>query len=185
MNGGSRNISFNQHPQPTRKVSTLRWLLGLVVMVPLVVLWGMFLGGGVRTYKVISGSMIPTLLVGDCVIMEREERYDTLRGKIIAFADPEVSTDTLTKRVLAGENDVVRIKRGQLYVNDEPEPKAHEKIKNVRDQEWKVGKGQVFVVGDNRNDSFDSIDYGPIARSNILGVVTYRYWPFSRRGRLE
>ena len=185
MNSGSHSLPAISDQKSRRRVSAFRWLVGFTIMIPLVTVWAMFLGGGWRTYKVISGSMIPTLKIGDCVVMERQDHYGTLRGKIIAFADPDVSTDTLTKRVVAGENEVVRIKSGRLYVNDEPEPRPHETIKFVPDREWRIGSGQVFVVGDNRNDSFDSIDYGPISRSNILGVVTYRYWPWSSRGKLK
>lgn len=166
-------------------MSALRWAVGLILVVPVTVVWAFFIGGSVRSFKVVSGSMIPTLGIGDYVFAEREEDMSCLKGRIIAFYDPEAPETPLTKRVVACGGDTVEIRDGQLWVNGQHEKAGRPPILNVSDRSWKVSARQVFVVGDNRNDSMDSIDYGPIDSVRILGVIFFRYWPPARFGSLR
>jgi signal peptidase I len=165
-----------------KKISLVRWTVSFIIMVPLIFIWIMFLSGRWMSYEIISASMSPTLEVGDCVIMKREADFDNLKDQIIAFRDPKDKDVALTKRVVAEQNSRVQLWNGTVYVDGQQI--AGEPIENVDNKRWEVGAGEVFVLGDNRNNSTDSIDYGPIPRSSILGVITYRYWPFHRRGRI-
>ncbi|MGI8907245.1 MAG: signal peptidase I [Candidatus Sumerlaeaceae bacterium] len=169
---------------PKRKISLVRWTISLAIMLPLVFIWAMFLGKWWLPYKVVSASMSPTLEADDRVIMKQVENFGNLRDEIIAFKDPTGEGGALTKRVIADENSTVQMRNGQMFVDSASQPVPGETIANVPDQKWEVGPGEVFVVGDNRNDSFDSIDYGPIGRTSILGVITFRYWPWARIGRV-
>jgi signal peptidase I len=168
-----------------QRISLVRWVISLVTMLPLVFIWAMFLSKHWINFEVISASMAPTLDVGDRVIMKQEKDYGLLKGQIIAFKDPTGDDGApLTKRVVAEQNSTVRLVNGEIYVDNATEPLPGEQITEVPNKMWQVGPGQVFVLGDNRNDSYDSIDYGPIPRSSILGVVAFRYWPWSRKGTL-
>jgi signal peptidase I len=167
-----------------RKVSTRRLMIGTAVLIPLIVIWGQFLSGEYRSFKVVSGSMIPTMNVGDFVLMARNGHMAELRDKAVVFQDPKHRDELLTKRVVAESGDTVRVVDGRIYVNNSREPMWRQPV-HVANREWRVGRDQVFVVGDNRNNSFDSIDYGPIPKDLILGVVTVRYWPFTRLGNID
>lgn len=171
--------------QPVRKVSYRRWIIGMVLLVPLVIIWTTFMRGDLRSFKVISLSMYPTLDVGDYVVMQRQGDFVDLRHKVIAFRAISSPTEILTKRVLAADNDVVSLRRGKLFVNNVPEAAVLDvQIEAMVDHDWKVPADHVFVVGDNRNNSYDSLDYGPVPRAQILGVLTFRYWPLRRMGSL-
>lgn len=166
-----------------RKISLVRWMISIIIMVPLVFVWTMFLSKKWMSYEVISASMAPTLQVGDCVIMKSEADFQHLKDQIIAFKDPHDKDQALTKRVVAEENSTVQVWNGQIYVDKNLVP--GEPLTDVSNQKWDVPAGHVFVMGDNRNNSNDSIDYGPIARKDILGVLIYRYWPWARHGPLN
>jgi len=168
-----------------RKISIVRWVISFLVLVPLVFIWAMFLSKHWTNYEVISASMSPTLQVGDRVIMKEEKHFDNLRDEIIAFKDPGGEDTALTKRVVADQNSTVRMWNGQVFIDNSKDPLPGEHIDNVPNHLWDVGAGEVFVMGDNRNNSHDSVDFGPIQRSSILGVLTFRYWPWSRSGRLS
>jgi signal peptidase I len=169
-------------PRPRRRVSLLRWIIGSIVLIPLASVAIYFYTGTYRAFKVISGSMRPTLEVDDDVFMRRWPDDADLRGRVIAFDDPVHRGDILTKRVIGRGGDRVTLEGGYLYINGEREPGTHDRITHVRDRAWQIGPEELFVVGDNRNDSFDSIDFGPISRTGILGVVTFRYRPLRRAG---
>lgn len=129
--------------------------------------------------------MEPTLQVGDYVLMQNHSRFQDLRGHIVAFYDPLGGELASTKRVVADQNSEVVLRMGRLYVNGAEEPEPGEQIVGVPNARWTVGENEVFVVGDNRNYSHDSIQYGPVKKSSILGVLTYCYWPLQRHGPLE
>lgn len=129
--------------------------------------------------------MVPTLEIGDRVFMKREADFGDLTGKIIVFKDPTGDGGPLTKRVVAGPFSRVRVRNGRVYLDGKKEPIPGDYIEAVPNRTWDLQADELFVLGDNRNDSFDSVDFGPIKRSAVIGVLTYRYWPIGRSGHLE
>ena len=170
---------------PRLRVTPLRMALGVVALLGVGLVWAWFLTGELKSFKVISRSMVPTLEIGDYVLMRRAARDADLRGRVVAFDNPQVPGETLTKRVIAAEGDEVVLSGGFVRVNGHPEARNAEKIVGTPDGRWRLGPDQVFVLGDNRNDSFDSIDMGPVPSQFIRGVLVYRYWPRARAGRVE
>ena len=166
-------------------LSHLRAIFSVIALLVFGLIWAYFLTGQMRSYKVISRSMSPTLEVGDFVLMVRDKSIRDLRGSIIVFDNPTKPGDALTKRVVAAEGDTVVLKDGFVYVNEKPEAHNGGKIVNVNDTKWKIGVDELFVMGDNRNESYDSIDTGPISRSLVKGVIVYRYWPSFRAGAIH
>ena len=117
-------------------------------------------GGTLRRVKVADRSMSPTLLPGDRLRLEPLDpsALAGLRGRVVVVVDPESGGRWLIKRVVGTPGEV-------------PSP-----------GEEPVPDDSVFVVGDNLPESRDSRAFGPVRVSQILGVVTTRYWPMARRG---
>lgn len=139
---------------------------------------------------------------GDVVIFEPEvekeaiERTEGDRGIL-------QSHKYYVKRVIATEGDTIYIdfKTGDVYVNDEKidEPYIKEKTHNegsyIRELEAKglyskdspitVPMGYIFAMGDNRNNSKDSRELGPIPKDEIMGGAVFRFWPFGSIGGLH
>lgn len=156
----------------------------VMMLFPLIMILAAFVHGDLRSFQVVSRSMCPTLQIGDCVVMSRDTDLRHLRGRVIAFLQPDES-DALTKRVVAIEGDEVAVRSGRLYVNGQCEPVPRDRLAGVPDRTWRIHQDEAFVLGDNRNNSYDSIDYGPIPKSEIMGVLSLRYWPPNRAGVIQ
>ena len=149
----------------------------------------------VETYEVPTGSMIPTIEVGDRILSERISYYagEPKRGDIITFTNPMNPEQTLVKRTIAVEGDVVDIANDCLYVNGElqdeeyvhgqPTYELNPTYNNITiSYPYTVPEGCVWVMGDNRTNSSDSRYFGPVETSTVSGHVVFRYWPFDRFG---
>lgn len=153
----------------------------LLVLVGLVVLLRATVAVPVR---ISSGSMDPTLRAGDVVSVSRNhpDLEGLHRGDLVTFRSPQDGARAL-KRVIGLPGDSLVIKDAVLYVDGRavPEPYVdHEMIDGYYSRTYTVPDGRVFVLGDNRGNSVDSRDYGPIAVGELLGKVLFRVWPVIR-----
>jgi signal peptidase I len=168
----------------------------------------------IQAYKIPSGSMEPTLLIGDHIIVNKLDYGfrlpDSLfgltpfsaeipygkylfpiepvrRGDVVVFVFPEDRTKDFIKRVVAIPGDTVEVRAGILYLNGQrvPDPHAHfEKLPNERVSSsqadymspMKLTANQYFMMGDNRDHSYDSRFWGPITRDAIEGRAMFIYW---------
>lgn len=96
------------------------------------------------------------------------------------------------KRVIAVENDEMDIRDGYVYINGEKLDEAYvlqEGTTFIRTDAitfpYKVAPGEIIVLGDNRINSKDSREIGPIQVSSVKGEAVYRIWPFEKVGKLE
>lgn len=140
----------------------------------------------VEPFRIDSASMVPTLQAGDQVLVDKRAYKDALprRGELVVFHAPRTGDVTL-KRAIGLPGDTVGIEDGVLVVNGrrQTEPYADpEAIDSVYFGPVRVRAGSVFVLGDNRADSFDSREFGAVARVDLIGRVRFRLWPPSRWG---
>jgi signal peptidase I len=135
---------------------------------------------GVRFYEIVSGSMEPTLLVGDRIASVRADRIH--RKDIVIVRDPEGSREMLTKRVVGLPGDRLEVKGGDVLIDGEVLPEPYRQELPVYLYEVDVPKGYYVLLGDNRNRSEDSHIWGPVPRAMIGGRGVMRYWPWKRIG---
>lgn len=146
---------------------------------------------GIKAYTNPSGSMLPTLLVRDNIVVDLNyyRKRTPQKGDIVVFKYPEDPSREFIKRVIATENDVIESRDKAIYINgstiSEPyiqhvdkEIKANDKRDNFGP--LSVPKGKVFVMGDNRDQSYDSRFWGYVDNTQIRGKVLYFYWSKQR-----
>lgn len=139
-----------------------------------------------------SLSMFPTFDIGDQLIVEKVSKYvrTPSAGDIVVFEPPDVLIekgysrgDAFIKRVVACEGDTVRIQGGELLVNGERRAEGYiNERPNYNFGPASVPPGEVMVLGDNRNNSYDSHIWGFLPKDHIIGRAVARYWPPKRLG---
>jgi signal peptidase I len=105
------------------------------------------------------------------------------RGDVIVFRYPRDPSRDFIKRVLAVPGDTVEVKAGEVFVNNQKVDESY--IANPASYDVPqetVPPGQYFVLGDNRNNSFDSHVWGFVPESNIIGEAMLTYWPLKNFG---
>ena len=137
---------------------------------------------GFQVARVEGQSMAPTLADQDRLIVNKLAYRigEPRRGDIVMLYYPINPEKSFVKRVIAEENDVVRIVDGRVYVNDvplrddyvPPEYRSHDDFGPQAVQE-----GYYFVMGDHRNNSSDSRHWGMVPKKYIIGKVQVRWWP--------
>lgn len=145
----------------------------------------------VRSYYIPSGSMIPTLLVGDYILVN-ELQYvfaKPMRGDVAVFHPPDTyhgNKEDLIKRVVGIEGDLIAVKDGKLIRNgvEINEPWIKEAIADDF-PEYRVKLGCAFMMGDNRNDSYDSRYWHDVPLDHYVGKAEVIFFPPSRVGRIR
>lgn len=155
----------------------------------------------VQAFKIPSGSMLQTLLIGDHILVNKfiygtkipftDKRILVLtnpkRGDIIVFKYPEDPNRDFIKRVIAVEGDIIESRNKEVYVNGK---RLNETYIQHTDQSLKIGgteprdnfgpflvpKNKFFVMGDNRDQSYDSRYWGYVDIKDIRGKAFIIYW---------
>jgi signal peptidase I len=142
-----------------------------------------------------SASMLPTLELGDRLVVEKisYKLHPPAYSDIVVFAVPPQlqaegyqADQAFIKRTIGLPGDRISVKNGRVYRNDvalvEPyvtvTPKP-EDISNIT-----VPANEIFVMGDNRNNSNDSRYWGTLPMQNLIGKAVWRFFPLTRWGKL-
>lgn len=145
----------------------------------------------VQAFKIPSGSMRPTFLEGDRILVSKfiYRFKEPQIGDIVVFRYPEDKKKDFVKRMIAKSEEVVEIKEGGIYINDKlvEEPSIIRGIYyyNRGDygeigQKIKVPPASYYVLGDNSSSSRDSRYWGFVPKKNLLGKAFLIYWPINR-----
>ena len=173
--------------------SQMREFFSLILYVAGVVLLSIVLNKFVIQKVEVDGpSMNTTLKTGQQLMVQKVSYHftDPKRGDIVVFQPPGYEDDTLyIKRVIGVPGDRVQIIDGYIYLNgkkyDDPQWREEILDPGIAEEEVTVGEGEYFVVGDNRNDSTDSREFGAVEKSRIMGEAVLRIWPLKKFGLLE
>ncbi len=162
----------------------------------------------VQAFKIPSGSMKPTLLVGDHLLVSKfiygvkiPFLRKTLvpvnnpeRGDIVVFIYPVDRSKDFIKRVVGVAGDRIEIKNKRIYINGTPSNDGHgvhtdslifPAALQPRDNfgPVTVPSGHIFVMGDNRDESYDSRFWGFVDLRDVLGKAFIIYWSWDKENR--
>ena len=174
--------------QPRRKSVVREYAEAILIAVLLALLIRTFV---VQAFKIPSGSMIPTLLIGDHILVNKfiYRFRDPMRGDVVVFKYPVDEHRDFIKRVIGLPGETIFIKDRQIFVNCQPPAPTCQPIKDPWGYyEDRMGVGgevygpkevppsSYFVMGDNRNNSQDSRYWGFVRVDKIKGQAFVIYW---------
>lgn len=147
----------------------------------------------VQAYKIRAGSMEPTLLIGDHILVNKlgNAAKNPQRDDLIVFKYPQNPKDDFIKRVVGIGGDIVEIRDKELYVNNELIKKDYAVHKDTRiiPREFfsrdyygpvMVPLNSYFVLGNNRDNSMDSRFYGFIKKDKVKGIAKIIYFSWDK-----
>lgn len=178
--------------RPRRMHPVLEWLVVLVVAVGVSLLIRAY---AFQTYYIPSGSMEPTLHIGDRIIVSKlSVEFGTIHiGDVVVFRAPPAvkaqcgdAVPDLVKRVIGLPGDHLTSRGNAIYVNGQRLKQwwTHNPILGRPIGSVTVPANHYFMLGDNEANSCDSRYWGTVPRSDIVGKAIVRIWPLSRVGFL-
>ena len=197
-----------QQSQPEKKssknIKRFIWEYGKV-LVTAVALALVVRSSLVCAYVVPTGSMVDTIQIGDRFVVSKISYWlrfpvsehiimqtgEIERGDVVVFHPPYPHEDPLIKRVIGLPGDQIKIINKTVFINGQPlnEPYARFADPNVIPQNLDprdnfgpalVPQGKLFLMGDNRDRSYDSRYWGFVERSAVLGQAGFRYWSWDQ-----
>ena len=209
------NLTFSRKPRKSFLRNFIEWIVTFLVAI----LIALFIISNIITLTQIKEqSMEPTFIEndrvvvyklglifnepekGDIIILNRaiEEKgiiknmineSKDIYGNIKSRFTGEIEKNNLIKRVIGIEGDIITIRNGNLYINNELQKEEYIKgstpAKSSLDYPIEVPQGKVFVLGDNREFSLDSRDFGLIDSHQVKGKVVFRVWAFNVLGKVK
>jgi signal peptidase I len=167
-------------------------IIDVVIVAVVIVVFTTF----IKPIIVDGDSMNPTLKDRDYLFLSRlaYKTGEPQRGQIVVFPPPNAPDELYIKRVVGLPGETVEIRGGEVYVNGVRQDQSFTKDGYTgagidaavsREGRIKVPKGELFVMGDNRNNSEDSRFIGCIKISDVKGVAVLRLWPLNKFGTLK
>lgn len=193
-------IDSEENASPPSKVAhahsrrrNMAYVVIILLSAPLIYFFGF---AGMRFFLVQESSMKSTLNTPEYVLTLKQDTYN--RGDIVVLRDPKESGGYLVKRIVGMPGDRVEIRGGGLFLNGRfaSEPYLFENM-NYEMKEYTLADGEIFVLGDNRNESVDSHDWiadseieheamvNGVLIDSIVGRVRCVYLPLKRMRRVR
>jgi signal peptidase I len=165
--------------QPEHKEDWKRFALDILETIVLAVVLYFGINAVSARVRVDGFSMNPTLQNGEYILVNRLAYVigKPQRGDIIVFRLPNDEEQDLIKRVIGLPGDAVNINSGVVKINGVVLNEPYIAQAPLYSGEWKVPEGSLFVLGDNRNDSRDSHQWGLLPVDHIIGKSVVIYWP--------
>ncbi|NLW25167.1 MAG: signal peptidase I [Clostridia bacterium] len=136
-----------------------------------------------------SRSMEPTLQISDRIIVTKFSYWlsEPKRGDVVVFEYPLDTSKDYVKRVIGLPGEKIEIRDSKLYINDilVEEPYLPTELQFPDFGPVEVPENAYFMMGDNRNNSSDSRDWGFVERELLIGKSQFIYWPLDRIGRVK
>lgn len=141
----------------------------------------------IQPHRVQGDSMLPNFKHGELILTDKiSYRVRTpARGDVVVFKSPTDNSKDFIKRIVGLPGEKISLRNEQIYIKGavlkelhlgkETETLAGAYLKE--NSEIEIGEAEYFVLGDNRNHSSDSREWGPINKSKIIGRAFIIYWP--------
>ncbi len=181
----STNSQEQEAPTKESFVSNAHYFVEVFVITLCVVL---FLTVFVMRHTVVDGSSMQGTLQDGQHLLISDLFYEAERGDIVVLQSSDIGIDTpIVKRIIALEGDRIKMENGVVYINGEALEEDYVlrgcHMGEILDfPELTVSQGHVFVMGDHRDNSLDSREFGEIDKRCILGRVYLRIYPFNQIG---
>ncbi len=177
----SEHYAFEDEQGEQRGLRLLREVLEVAILTLLLFVVVHLL---VQNYRVDGPSMTPTLLNQQYILVDKAQYLfnKPQRGDVIVFEWPRDTSQDFVKRVIGVPGDTVTVDAaGNVTVDGTQinEPYVNDLTNPYQPNTWKLGPNQYFVLGDNRGDSSDSRDWGPVPAKDIIGKAALVYWPLN------
>ena len=196
---------------PRRSAWAMLWPWGVhglvetVEVLALALLMFLLVRSVAQNFVVEGGSMEPTFHDGEMLIVNKLA-YRTFDvswlpftdkddwrpfgapqpGDVVVFKFPQDQTRDFIKRVVAVPGQTVEVRGGKVFIDGVERREPYLDQAPIYDYgPTAVPEGQIFVLGDNRNNSYDSHSWGLLDQSLLIGRAEFRYWPFDRIGRID
>ena len=189
----SRSVKQDKNKQPQSPKQENPWVeLTQTVVTAVILAFGIWTFVAEARY-IPSSSMEPTLEINDRLIIEKMSyRFrEPVRGDVVVFNPTEALKaqdfhDAFIKRIIGLPGETVLVREGKVYVNGEQITEKY----IAEDPNYDYGpvvvpEGEYLVLGDNRNNSYDSHYWGFVPQDKIIGKAFVRFWPFNRLGSLD
>lgn len=174
------------------------------------ILWAVVLALVIRTcviqsFKIPSGSMEDTLVIGDCLLVNKfiygikvpftglrlPSIRDPKRGDVLVFKYPEDRSKDFIKRLIGVPGDEIMVRDKRVYVNGTLYQNPHEVHKDpqILQRELtqrdnfgpvRVPVNSYFMMGDNRDNSYDSRFWGFVPKADLVGLAVIKYWSWDQ-----
>ena len=131
--------------------------------------------------QVIGPSMDPTLHEGDVLLLDKLSYrfFKPSRNDIVVI---EEDSKNMIKRIIGLPGETISYKDNILYIDGESYKETTIDVETADFGPVTLGSDEYFVMGDNRINSMDSRDFGPVEKKHIVGRVALRIWPFNKFG---
>ena len=139
----------------------------------------------VQSFRTDGQSMEPNFHNNEFVLVNKVIYFfqQPQRGDVIVFHYPFDIHKDFIKRIIGLPGDTIHTTSSSVSINNQAITEPYIRIPvNLEDNTWKLGPGQFFVMGDNRDNSLDSRTWGPLDKSYIIGKVVITYWPITDLG---
>jgi signal peptidase I len=185
---------MNEQPQPApeagspeKSASWVRVVMDLLETILLAAALFLAINALSARVRVDGFSMNPTLKDGEFVLVNRlaYRLGEPERGDIVVFHYPPDPSQDLIKRVIGLPGDNIRIEDGQVWVNETLVAEPYIAASPLYRGDWRIPAGNLFVLGDNRNDSSDSHSWGMLPLENVIGKAVLVYWPLYEWNLIE
>jgi signal peptidase I len=145
-----------------------------------------------KAYKIASGAMMPTLLAGDRVFVNKKSYKNSTpqKGDIVVFVPPHEPSKVYVKRLIGVEGDVIEIKDKHLFINNIEQDENYIINSDARNFPSDISprdnfgpitvpEKHLFFLGDNRDNSLDSRFWGFVSVDKVKGKVVSLYWSWN------
>jgi signal peptidase I len=184
MNETSQNLTVSQG---WRSFAWWHWLRESLIALAISVFIIVFL---YQPVKVEGTSMMPGLADQERIFINKYayQLGSIQRGDVVVFRYPGDPTKNYIKRVVGVPGDRIAVDHGEVFLNGQrlEEPYVPVQYHDERSMgELTVPEGSYFLLGDHRNLSSDSRDFGVVNRQAIFGKAVFAYWPAGMMGKLR